>query len=149
MTHQCRQKESWLIKYFLPTRGVGKPHRKRYRRHLGIARLGGGLNPCPDGLGHFFPRWSAPECPFECGGAITKGVMPKRLRYLFRCGFPYTGVRITVLGNIFFLCFSLRLSGNNRSRVISIAKFVPVVSNFGYEILTIFGWRLERPNLWS
>ena len=22
--------------------------------YLGIARLGGGLNPCPDGLGHFF-----------------------------------------------------------------------------------------------
>ena len=44
--------------------------------------FGGGLNPCPDGLGHLFRengkqngkmvksrlKKSAPECPFECGG---------------------------------------------------------------------------------
>ena len=34
---------------------LGKPHRDQRGRHLGIARKGGGgLNPCPDGLGHFF-----------------------------------------------------------------------------------------------
>ena len=33
---------------------LGKPHRKNHPRHLGIAPLGGGLNPCPDGLGQLF-----------------------------------------------------------------------------------------------
>ena len=34
---------------------LGKPPRKNHPRHLGIARLGGGgLNPCPDGLGQLF-----------------------------------------------------------------------------------------------
>ena len=49
----------------------------------------GGLNPCPDGLGHFFrengkknakiaPEKSAPECPFECGGGVIAiWAMPK------------------------------------------------------------------------
>ena len=32
----------------------GKPHRKKISVHLGIARLGGGLNPCQDGLWHLF-----------------------------------------------------------------------------------------------
>ena len=51
--------------------------------------FGGGLNPCPDGLGHLFRenskkngkngkmeksrlKKSAPECPFECGGGGGK-----------------------------------------------------------------------------
>ena len=29
---------------------------------------GGGLNPCPDGLGHLFRENGKKECPFECGG---------------------------------------------------------------------------------
>ena len=34
---------------------LGKPSSNSCCRHLGIARKGGGgLNPCPDGLGHFF-----------------------------------------------------------------------------------------------
>ena len=56
----------------------------------------GGLNPCPDGLGHLFRengkkngkngkmaksrlKKSAPECPFECGGGgvIAIWAMPK------------------------------------------------------------------------
>ena len=41
--------------------------------------LGGGLAPCPDSLGHFFRRRSAPECPLECGGRgvqLLKGQCP-------------------------------------------------------------------------
>ena len=34
--------------------GLGKPLSTCHHPYLGIARLGGGLNPCPDGLGHFF-----------------------------------------------------------------------------------------------
>ena len=44
----------------------------------------GGLDPCPDGLGHFFPRWSAPECPFECGGVQSlKGQCPNAFGNFF------------------------------------------------------------------
>ena len=47
------------------------------------------------------------------------------------------------LETYFFGHFSLRLSGNNCSRVISMGNFGPTASNLRYEILTIFGWRLE------
>ena len=45
----------------------------------------GGLDPCPDGLGHFFPRWTAPECPFECGGGVQslKGQCPNAFGNFF------------------------------------------------------------------
>ena len=33
---------------------LGKPQHKKISVHLGIARLGGGLNPCQDGLWHLF-----------------------------------------------------------------------------------------------
>ena len=50
---------------------LGKPHRRKYRRHLGIARLGGGgLNPCPDGLGQLF--WE--EFPSFWGGLDPFGL---------------------------------------------------------------------------
>ena len=51
---------------------------------------GRGLNPCPDGLGHFF-RDEVPQSArlSAGGGAIAKRAMPKCLRYLFRWGFPY------------------------------------------------------------
>ena len=49
------------------------------------------------------------------------------------------GSKQPVSGIKFFCCFSLRLSENNRSRVMFIAKFGPTASDFGYEILTIFG----------
>ena len=57
----------------LPVRGGGS---KPLPGWFGATFLGriclilGGLDPCPYGLGHFFPRWSAPECPFECGGGV-------------------------------------------------------------------------------
>ena len=47
------------------------------------------------------------------------------------------------LETYFFGHFSLRLSGNECSRVISMGNFGPTASNLRYEILTIFGWRLE------
>ena len=47
------------------------------------------------------------------------------------------------LETYFFGHFSLRLSGNNCSRVISMGNFGPTASNLRYEIFTIFGWRLE------
>ena len=49
------------------------------------------------------------------------------------------GSRQPVSGIKFFCRFSLRLSEKNRSRVMFIAKFGPTASDFGYEILTIFG----------
>ena len=51
----------------------------------------GGLDPCPDGLGNFFRRWSAPECPFECGAGGAKAIraMPKCPQHEFQGGFPY------------------------------------------------------------
>ena len=33
---------------------LGKPPQKKRHFYLGIARLGGGLDPCQDGLGHLF-----------------------------------------------------------------------------------------------
>ena len=53
------------------------------------------------------------------------------------------GSKQPVSGIKFFCRFSLRLSENNRSRIMFIAKFGPTASDFGYEILTIFGLRLE------
>ena len=66
---------------------------------MGICLILGGLNPCPDGLGHLFRengknmvkngkngkmvksrlKKSAPECPFECGGGVVIAIwaMPK------------------------------------------------------------------------
>ena len=35
----------------------------------------GGLDPCQDGLGHFYRRRSAPECPFECRGVDCKSFL--------------------------------------------------------------------------
>ena len=45
---------------------LGKPPSNSCSRHLGIAHKGGGLNPCPDGLGQFFWEefawfWGGPE----------------------------------------------------------------------------------------
>ena len=48
----------------------------------------GGLDPCPDGLGHFFPRWSAPECPFECGGC-NRYLGNAQIGSVSIWGFPY------------------------------------------------------------
>ena len=81
-----RHNAGWLLFSYL-----GKTRSNCNSFYLGIARKGvggsqplpgwfgatflgriclflGGLDPCPNGLGHFFRRWSAPECPFECGG---------------------------------------------------------------------------------
>ena len=33
-----------------------------------ICLILGGLDPCPNGFGHFFSEISAPDCQFECGG---------------------------------------------------------------------------------
>ena len=52
------------------------------------------------------------------------------------------GAKWTISGINFFCRFLLRLSENNHSRVMFMAKFGPTASNFGYEIL-IFGSRLE------
>ena len=57
-----------------------------------------------------------------------------------------------LLETCFFLHFSLRLSGNNCSRVISMGNFGPTASNLRYEILTNFWVKitaLVRPHLWS
>ena len=58
---------------------VGRPI--KIVRHLGIARLGGGLNACPDGLGHLFTatavilqifsNWSQ-SARFSAGGGGVK-----------------------------------------------------------------------------
>ena len=56
------------------------------------------------------------------------------------------------LETCFFLHFSLRLSGNNCSRVISMGNFGPTASNLRYEILTNFWVKIRvlvRPHLWS
>ena len=47
------------LKYACYRSKLGKPLFKKRHLYLGIARKGGGgggggLNPCPDGLGHFF-----------------------------------------------------------------------------------------------
>ena len=49
------------------------------------------------------------------------------------------GSKQPVSGIKFFCRFSLRLSENNRSRVMFIAKFGPTASDFGYEFFAIFG----------
>ena len=51
----------------------------------------------------------------------------------------YTGVETTPFWNYFFCRFLLRLSENNHSRVMFIAKFGSTASDFGYKILIIFG----------
>ena len=33
---------------------LGKPQFEKGRVYLGIAQMGGGLDPCPNGLGHLF-----------------------------------------------------------------------------------------------
>ena len=48
------------------------------------------------------------------------------------------GSKWTISGIYFFCRFLPRLSENNHSRVMFIAKFGPTASNFGYEILMIF-----------
>ena len=56
------------------------------------------------------------------------------------------------LETCFFLHFSLRLSGKNYSRVISMGNFGPTASNLRYEILTNFWVKIRvlvRPHLWS
>ena len=49
------------------------------------------------------------------------------------------GSKQPISGIKFFCRFSLRLSENNRSQVMFIAKFGPTACDFGYAILTIFG----------
>ena len=43
----------WLV-WGLVLWMLGKPQHKNIAVHLGVARLGGGLNPCQDGLWHLF-----------------------------------------------------------------------------------------------
>ena len=64
----------------------------------------------------------------------------------------YTGVETTPFWNYFFCRFLLRLSENNHSRVMFIAKFGSTASDFGYKILIIFGVEIGafvRPHVWS
>ena len=75
---------------------LGKLHLRNDSVYLGISLGVGALNSCPNGLGHLFreelhklcmvclpaahgpPEKSAPECLFECGGALTAiWAMPK------------------------------------------------------------------------
>ena len=50
-----------------------------------------GVRPLPTWFGALFPRWSAPECPFECGGRGAKAIwaMPKCLLRFLMWAFPY------------------------------------------------------------
>ena len=62
------------------------------------------------------------------------------------------GSKWTISGINFFYRFLLRLSENNHSRVMFIAKFGSTASDFGYEILIIFGVEIGafvRPHVWS
>ena len=62
------------------------------------------------------------------------------------------GAKWTISGINFFCRFLLRLSENNHSRVMFMAKFGPTASNFGYEILMIFWVEIRafsRPHVWS
>ena len=73
---------------------------------------------------------------FVIGGRKVKMAIPP----------PTPSYEKTILGSkqpvsefMFFCRFSQRLSENNRSRVMFIAKFGPTTSDFGYEVLTILG----------
>ena len=85
---------------------LGKPHSNSCPGHLGIARKGGGLDPCLDGLGHFFreefakikwafawleggskplPGWFGAQHEFQWGFPNSHGCHNLRSKEVFRC----------------------------------------------------------------